>query len=130
MSGEHGIVLIKGLTSAIDVQPVKVLNGDEFFTLEFSTNMLAQPSAAPGRLSLYESPTAAPLVIAAPLISPTSIVRDRSTGDLFITSIFTGQVVRVDGARMLVRRHYRDFLNREPDAEGWDFWQRADHTMR
>ena len=99
------------------------MNGQEFFTLEFSTNMLAQPSAAPGRLSLYERPTATPVVIAAPLISPTSIARDRSTGDIFITSIFTGQVLRVDAARLLVRRHYRDFLLREPDAEGWNFWQ-------
>ncbi len=121
VSGKHES-FIKGLTSAIDVQPVRVLNGQEFFTLEFSTNMLAQPTA-PGRMSLYETPTGAPVVIAAPLISPTSMARDRATGDIFITSIFTGQVVRVDAARLLVRRHYRDFLLREPDAEGWNFWQ-------
>ena len=122
VSGKHES-LITGLTSAIDVQPVKVLNGNEFFTLEFSTNMLAQPSAAPGRLSLYETPTAAPVIIAAPLISPTCIAVDRSTGDIFISSIFTGQILRVDAARLLVRRHYRDFLLREPDGEGWNFWQ-------
>lgn len=114
---------IKGLTSAIDVQPVRVLNGEEFFTLEFSTNQTAQPSAAPGRLSLYETHTSAPVVIAAPLISPTSVARDRRTGDIFIAEIFTGRILRVDGARLLVRRHYRDFLGREPDAEGWNFWQ-------
>ncbi|MBC7929084.1 MAG: carboxypeptidase regulatory-like domain-containing protein [Rubrivivax sp.] len=28
----------------------------------------------------------------------------------------------VDDARFFVRQHYRDFLNREPDASGLDFW--------
>lgn len=27
-----------------------------------------------------------------------------------------------DDARTFVRQHYIDFLNREPDAAGWDFW--------
>ena len=28
----------------------------------------------------------------------------------------------IDDARFFVRQHYRDFLNREPDTPGWDFW--------
>jgi hypothetical protein len=28
----------------------------------------------------------------------------------------------IDEARFFVRQHYRDFLNREPDQAGWDFW--------
>jgi hypothetical protein len=28
----------------------------------------------------------------------------------------------IDEARFFVRQHYRDFLNREPDTAGWDFW--------
>jgi hypothetical protein len=28
----------------------------------------------------------------------------------------------IDDARNFVRQHYHDFLNREPDAGGWDFW--------
>jgi len=28
----------------------------------------------------------------------------------------------IDEARFFVRQHYRDFLNREPDSAGWDFW--------
>ncbi|HEX5702992.1 MAG TPA: TIGR03118 family protein [Pyrinomonadaceae bacterium] len=27
-----------------------------------------------------------------------------------------------DDARLFVREHYLDFLNREPDSSGWDFW--------
>jgi hypothetical protein len=30
----------------------------------------------------------------------------------------------IDVAPFFVRRHYRDFLNREPDADGLDFWTR------
>jgi hypothetical protein len=28
----------------------------------------------------------------------------------------------IDDARTFVRQHYLDFLNREPDTAGWDFW--------
>ncbi len=28
----------------------------------------------------------------------------------------------IDAASFFVRRHYLDFLNREPDQSGWDFW--------
>jgi WD40-like Beta Propeller Repeat len=28
----------------------------------------------------------------------------------------------IDSSVYFVRQHYRDFLNREPDASGWDFW--------
>jgi Tol biopolymer transport system component len=37
--------------------------------------------------------------------------------------VFLGQNRNpVDSAAYFVRQHYRDFLNREPDAAGWDFW--------
>jgi len=28
----------------------------------------------------------------------------------------------IDDARTFVRQHYRDFLSREPDSGGWDYW--------
>lgn len=28
----------------------------------------------------------------------------------------------IDDARFFVKEHYRDFLNRDPDQAGWDFW--------
>jgi hypothetical protein len=112
---------INNLNSAIDVLPVRHSgNKEQFYVLEFSTN---QRQNAPGRLLLFESPTAAPVVIAAPLISPTGMARDRQTGDIFIAEMFTGRIMRVDAARLFVRQHYRDFLLREPDADGWAFWQ-------
>lgn len=111
---------ISGLTTSIDVNAVKRgSNPDQFFVLEFSTNML---SGAPGRLLLFNTPAGPPAVITSPLVSPTSITRDRSTGDVFITQIFPGLVARVDAARFFVRQHYLDFLLREPDIDGWNFW--------
>jgi hypothetical protein len=84
---------ITGLTSAIDVLPVKTTGGgDEFLTLEFSTNQLAQ---APGRLQLFTSPDGPPAVIADCLITPTSMALDRKTGSLFVTEIFTGRIIEV-----------------------------------
>ncbi len=79
---------ITGLTSAIDVLP-----GDDggFLTLEFTTNMLAPGTA--GRLSSYASPAATPVIIANCLITPTSMAREG--GDVFVTEIFTGRVMKV-----------------------------------
>jgi hypothetical protein len=140
--GEEYTPLINGLTAGIDVLPVRVPpadqgpplaakegGGDEqgvpsveqahFFVLSISDNL---SQGAPGRLLMYDSATATPVTLAAPLVGPTCIARDAKSGDLFITSIFTGLVYRISIARELVRMHYQDFLKREPDQAGWDFW--------
>ena len=132
--------LINGLTAGIDVLPVRVptpadqgpplatkgadqvvrsVEEAHYFVLSISDNL---SQSAPGRLLFYDSSTAAPVTLAAPLIGPTCIARDPRSGDLFITSIFTGLIYRVSVARELVRMHYKDFLKREPDQTGWDFW--------
>ena len=84
---------ITGLTSAIDVLPVANESGqNRFFVLEFSTNQLA---GAAGRLSRYDQPDGAPVVLVNNLVSPTNLVRDEITGDLFVTEIFPGRITRV-----------------------------------
>jgi len=84
---------ISGLSSAIDVLPfVDQLGVTRFFVLEFSTNMLA---SAPGRLSRYDQPDGAPVVLVNNLTSPTNLLRDETTGDLFVTEIFAGRITRV-----------------------------------
>ncbi len=80
---------ITGLTSAIDVLPA---NGG-FYTLEFSADQLSV--AALGRIKFFASPTATPVVVTAALVTPTSMVRDEKTGALFVTSIATGQVMKM-----------------------------------
>lgn len=83
---------IGGLTSAIDVLAVEGPEGnDQFYTLEFSTDLLA---GAPGRLQFFSSADATPVVIAGNLISPTSMARDE-TGTFFVTEIFTGRVIKI-----------------------------------
>src|SRR3989475_12525963 len=92
---------ITGLTSAIDVLPVKTPGGgDDFLTLEFSTNQLGQ---APGRLQLFTSPGGPPVGIADCLITPTSMALDPQTGSLFVTEIFTGRII--EAAVACVRRN-------------------------
>jgi hypothetical protein len=85
---------IGGLSSAIDVLPAKnSLNQDVFFTLEFSTAMLV--ANTPGRLSRFDQPDGAPLVLLTNLVSPTSLAQDPVSGNLFVTEIFTGRIIRV-----------------------------------
>jgi hypothetical protein len=83
---------IGGRSSAIDV-----LGGNtaaEYYVLEFSTNFLAN---APGQLLLFQSPTSSPTVVAGGLISPSGMVRDTISGDIYITENFTGRIIRVSG---------------------------------
>ncbi|HZS06453.1 MAG TPA: ScyD/ScyE family protein [Blastocatellia bacterium] len=88
---------IGGLTTAIDVVPVKTrAGGEQFYVLEFSTNFLAQPQA-PGRLLRFDSPTGSPQIVATGLISPSGMTRDPKSGDIFITEVFTGRIMRVAG---------------------------------
>lgn len=84
---------IGGLSSAIDVLPATDSNGqDQFFTLEFSSNMLAN---APGRLSWFDNVGGSRVVLVDNLITPTSLAQNTSTGDLFVTEIFTGRIIKV-----------------------------------
>lgn len=81
------------LTSAMDILPVPVTNDNHsFYVLEFSANMLTQPMP-PGRLKLFAN--GMEFVVSAALISPTSMARDNDSGDLFVTEIFTGRIIRV-----------------------------------
>jgi hypothetical protein len=85
MNGES---FITQLTAAIDVLPDPFGN---FFVLEFGGPGLAPP----GRLLLFDSPTGTPVPIVNNLITPSSMARDPMTGELFITEIFTGNIIRV-----------------------------------
>lgn len=86
----------RGLTSPMDVLPVPVSGLYEaFYVLEFTANMLGNPTP-PGKLKLFVNEDN-PVVLLSNLISPTSIARDGETGDLFITEIFPGRIIRVPG---------------------------------
>jgi hypothetical protein len=94
-SNNSQTTVIGGLTAAIDVLPVKGAAGeDQYFTLEFSTNMLADPPV-PGRLQFFSSADAAPTVVAANLISPSSMAIDEKTRTIYVTEIFTGRLIKV-----------------------------------
>jgi len=50
---------------------------------------------------------------------------DNQTGSYALSLSLTGGVANpIDDARVFVRQQYLDFLNREPDAPGWDHWTR------
>lgn len=85
---------IDGLSSAIDVLPVKDRGNTSFLTLEISTDFL---NGAPGRLQRFPTPAGPGIPISTCLIGPSNMVRDDKTGTLYITSIFTGQIIRIPG---------------------------------
>ena len=87
---------ITGLTTAIDVLAVEGQGAaaDQYYVLEFSSNLIGDPPG-PGRLLRFEDPAGEPEVLVDCLVSPTSMVRDARTGDIYIAQIFTGQIVVV-----------------------------------
>jgi hypothetical protein len=85
-------LLVGGLTMAIDVVPM-ARGRRGYLVLEFSTNP-AVPEA-PGRLLRFDSSDAPPVVVNAQLVSPTSMVLDRLTGELFVTEFFAGRLTRI-----------------------------------
>jgi hypothetical protein len=80
--------LVTGLSSAIDVMPVKSKGNLSLLTLEFSSDML---NGTPGTLKLFATPTSEPTTVPICLITPTSMAQDKS-GKIYITEIFTGSI--------------------------------------
>lgn len=84
---------IGGLSSAIDVLPVSCGNAcNRFYTLEVSTNL---SMGAPGRLQRFDTPNGTPTTIVNNLISPTSMAFHSPSGDIFVTEVFTGRIIRI-----------------------------------
>ena len=63
-----------------------------YYTLEFSTDMR---NGTPGRLRYYANPTSTPLELVTNLTTPTSMTRDGDNGNIYITSIALGRVIKV-----------------------------------
>ncbi len=83
--------ILAGLNSAIDVLPVAG-GPNQYLVLEFSTNMAA---GAPGRLLYATPPLTPPSVAATGLITPTSMVFDRTAREVFVTEFATGLIRRI-----------------------------------
>lgn len=88
--------LVTGLTSAIDSAPLGDGANDPLVVLEFSTNML---QGAPGRVRLV-TPSGASTTIAENLPTPTSMVVDPVTREIFVTHIFPGFITRIHAATL------------------------------
>ena len=83
--------LLTGLQTAIDLQPAGGASGP-IYVLEFSRSLT---TGAPGRVLRLEAEGASPVVIADSIVSPSAIAIDPRTGDLWVSQIFSGKVVRV-----------------------------------
>ena len=83
---------ITGLSSAIDVLPLKSKGDMDYLVLELSADLLGNQ---PGRLLRFETPGSAPTVVADCLISPSAMTYNARTRTLYVTEIFTGRVVTI-----------------------------------
>ncbi|MEO8125571.1 MAG: ScyD/ScyE family protein [Bryobacteraceae bacterium] len=82
-------VFIANLSSAIDTAVRKTNGRTQFWVLEFSGN-LGSATPVPGRLTRYDGE--AGQVAVGDLVTPTSMVLDPVTGDIFISELATGLI--------------------------------------
>lgn len=82
------VPVLEGLTLTGEMLAV----GEDLYVVEFSADLL---SGAPGSLLRFGPGSATPEVVAAPLIGPVGMVPAGANGDIFVSEIFTGSVVRV-----------------------------------
>ena len=71
------------------------------------------------------SNSATQIVTAIPPAATTGAIKIITAGGTVTTTtsfIVTTQANPIDDSQFYVRQHYRDFLNREPDASGLNFW--------
>jgi hypothetical protein len=84
------VKLIGNLSSAIDVLPWKTSSGDEFFVLEYSTNL---GTGAPGQLLLYAP--SGNSVVASGLTAPSSMAIQAGSDSIFFTDRTDGLILRI-----------------------------------
>jgi hypothetical protein len=89
------VPFITGLTMAIDILPIGDSRGP-FLVLEFASGFdLGTGFTFPGRVLSYAHNTSTPELVASGLVSPTSMVFDQHTREIFVTEIFTGRIMRI-----------------------------------
>jgi hypothetical protein len=92
--------LISGLTMAIDALSLGNWT-NKLLVLEHASAFVPPGPAgpaqfvSPGRLLRFATPTSTPEVLVDTLVTPTSMDLDAETGELFITEIRTGRIMKV-----------------------------------
>ena len=92
--------LISGLTMAIDALPLGNWT-NKLLVLEHASAFVPPGPGgpaqfvSPGRLLRFATPSSSPEVLVDTLVTPTSMDLDAETGDLFITEIRTGRIIKV-----------------------------------
>lgn len=82
---------INSRTTAMDIAWRPHGERPQFFVLEFSGNMTANP-ALPGSLIQYD--TEAPKVLFAGLITPVGMALNADTGEIYVTELGTGRIIK------------------------------------
>ena len=92
--------LVSGLTMAIDALPLGNWT-NKLLVLEHASAFVPPGPGgpaqfvSPGRLLRFATPSSSPDVLVDTLVTPTSMDLDAETGDLFITEIRTGRIIKV-----------------------------------
>ncbi len=85
----------------------------------FNLHDLSQFAGRPRRLILFISPLAIALALTLAFGFVGRTVTAQKDAGVDFVAVPTNPI---EDSRTFVRQHYLDFLNREPDAAGWQFW--------
>jgi hypothetical protein len=87
--------LIPGLTTAIDVLPLKEGDDTHYFVLQHASDFTLPPLTSQGRVLHFETPAGPQSVTEKCLNGPTSMTLDKNTGTLYVTELVGGRIVAI-----------------------------------
>ena len=127
---DTGIYLATGPNPAVQITVTRTGNLDQAVSCDYQIQHRFLSGYPKGTLSFLPGETSKTIQFSLPNYDTYSISLSNNAGNAtFVggikdaTIIFASPGINpIDNSAFFVRQQYRDFLNREPDAPGWDFW--------
>jgi hypothetical protein len=86
---------IPGLTTAIDVLPVREEDDTHYFVLQHVSDFTLPPLTSQGRVLHFETPAGPPSVTEKCINGPTSMTLDKNTSTLYVTELVGVRIVAI-----------------------------------
>lgn len=127
---DSGIYLATGPNPSVQITVIRTGNLDQAVSCDYQIRHSILSGLPKGTLSFLPGETSKTIQFSLPSYDTYSISLSNNAGNAtFVggikdaTIIFASPGINpIDNLAFFVRQQYRDFLNREPDAPGWDFW--------
>jgi hypothetical protein len=127
---DTGIYLATGPSPTVQITVIRTGNLDQAVSCDYQIQHRFLTGYPKGTLGFLPGETSKTIQFSLPDYDTYSISLSNNAGNAtFVGGIKDANIIfastginPIDNSSFFVRQQYRDFLNREPDAPGWDFW--------